>query len=154
MSKRYRRAAVAGLLLYTAGSEAQVTPKPKTFDVEGHRGTRGLRPENTLAAFAEALAIGVTTLELDCGVTKDGVVVISHDEELNPDITRDASGEWIKAKGPALYAMTYAEVLRYDVGRIRPGTAYAARFPDQQGIDGTRIPRLADLFAMVKKSGN
>jgi glycerophosphoryl diester phosphodiesterase len=146
--------AAALLVVYTAASEAQVTAKPESFDLEGHRGTRGLRPENTLPAFAHALSIGVSTLELDCGVTKDGVVVISHDPELNPDITRDQTGEWIKAKGPAFFALTYAEVQHYDVGRIRPGSAYASRFPEQRSVDGTRVPRLSELFALVKKSGN
>ena len=53
---------------------------------------RGLLPENTLTGFARALEIGVTTLELDCGLTKDGVVVIAHDRALNPDFTRDSGG--------------------------------------------------------------
>ncbi len=95
------------------------------FDLQGHRGARGLRPENTLAAFAHALSIGVTTLELDTAVTLDGVVVVSHDSELNPDITRDASGRWLAQPGPAIFALTFAELQRFDVGRTRPGSAYA-----------------------------
>ncbi|MFM7462335.1 MAG: glycerophosphodiester phosphodiesterase family protein, partial [Burkholderiales bacterium] len=54
-------------------------------EVQGHRGARGLLPENTLPAFAKALELGVDVLELDTGITKDGVVVISHDPCLNPD---------------------------------------------------------------------
>jgi len=57
------------------------------FDLQGHRGARGLAPENTLPAFAAALSLGVSTLELDVGVSADGVVVIAHDRRLNPDIT-------------------------------------------------------------------
>ena len=57
------------------------------FDLEGHRGTRGLAPENTLAAFRRALEIGVTTIETDMAVTSDDVVVISHDPFLNPDLS-------------------------------------------------------------------
>lgn len=124
------------------------------FDLQGHRGARGLRPENTLAAFAHALSIGVTTLELDTAVTKDGVVVVSHDSELNPDITRDASGGWLERVGPAIFSLTWAEVLTYDVGRAKPGSLHAARFKDQVPKDGERIPRLSDLFALVRKSGN
>ena len=67
------------------------------FDLQGHRGARGLAPENTLAAFIRALDIGVTTLELDIGVTRDGVVVVHHDERLNPNIARNASGAWVAA---------------------------------------------------------
>ena len=148
--------ALAATLLSTRSGlvEGTTLAIEKPFDLQGHRGTRGLRPENTLAAFAHALSIGVTTLELDTAVTRDGVVVISHDSELNPDITRDSSGEWLTKTGPAIFSLTFSEVQRYDVGRTKPGTAYAARFKDQVAHDGERIPKLADLFALVKKSGN
>jgi glycerophosphoryl diester phosphodiesterase len=124
------------------------------FDLQGHRGARGLSPENTLAGFTRALGIGVTTLELDCGVTRDGVVVVSHDRVLNPDHTRDAAGNFLAAPGPAIVDLTYQELRQYDVGRIRPGSEYAAAFPEQVPVDGERIPRLADVFALVERSGN
>ena len=126
----------------------------QTLDIQGHRGARGLAPENTLPAFARALSVGVTTLEMDCAITKDGVVVVSHDPALNPDFTRGPDGAFLEKTGPAIWTLTYAELQRYDVGRLKPGTAYAARWPEQQPADGTRIPRLADVFALVKKSGN
>jgi len=119
------------------------------MDVQGHRGCRGHLPENTLPAFQRAIELGVDTLELDCGVTKDGVVVVHHDRRLNPDVARGPDGEWVQAPGPTIYSLTSEEVQRYDVGRIRPGSEYAQRFPHQHAIDGTRIPRLADLFAMA-----
>lgn len=125
-----------------------------SLDIQGHRGARGLLPENTLPAFARALEIGVTTLELDCGVTRDGVVVVSHDRTLNPDLARDARGQWLGSPAPAIRNLTYAELQRYDVGRLLPASAYAQRFPRQQSIDGARIPRLADVFALVQRSGN
>ena len=125
-----------------------------SLDLQGHRGARGLLPENTLAAFERALEIGVTTLELDCGVTKDGVVVIAHDRTLNPDFTRDAAGRWVEGAGPAISQLTYAQLQRYDVGRLKPGTAYAQRFPRQRSVDGARIPRLADLFELVRARRN
>src|SRR5689334_23634967 len=76
------------------------------FDLQGHRGTRGHAPENTLPAFERALEIGVTTLELDIGVTADGVVVISHDAYLNPAITRDATGQWLPGtRGPLIKSL-------------------------------------------------
>ena len=124
------------------------------FDLQGHRGARGLAPENTLPAFAKALESGVTTLELDTGVTRDGVVVITHDARLNPDLARGADGQWLAAPGPSIHALTFAELSRYDVGRIKPGTRYAGNFAEQQAVDGTRIPRLADLFAMVERTGH
>jgi glycerophosphoryl diester phosphodiesterase len=124
------------------------------LDIQGHRGARGLMPENTLPGFARALELGVTTLELDCGITKDGVVVVSHDPALNPDITRDAHGRWLEKAGPAIWHLTYDELSRYDVGRLKPGSEYARRFPKQQAVDHTSIPRLADLFSLVRRSGN
>jgi glycerophosphoryl diester phosphodiesterase len=124
------------------------------FDLQGHRGARALWPENTLAGFARALEIGVTTLELDCGVTADGVVVVSHDRLLSPDHTRDADGRFLDATGPSLRTLTYAQLQQYDVGRLRPGSGYAAAFPEQQAADGERIPRLADVFALMQRSGN
>ena len=111
-------------------------------------------PENTLPAFTRALEIGVTTLELDCAITRDGVVVVSHDPALNPEITRDEAGRWLGATGPAIASLTYDQLQRYDVGRIRPGSDYARRFPHQQAVDGTRIPRLADVFALTRRLGN
>ena len=126
----------------------------QALDLQGHRGARGLLPENTLPSFERALALGVTTLELDIAITSDGVLVVSHDPLLNPDITRDASGRFLDQRGPAIHAMTWAQVQSYDVGRLKPGTEYARQFPEQQPVDGTRIPRLADVFDLVKRSGD
>ena len=111
-------------------------------------------PENTLPAFACALAVGVTTLELDCAITRDGVVVVSHDEALNPEITRGADGTWLEQNGPPIWHLTYEDLQRYDVGRIKPGSAYAARFPRQRAVDGARVPRLADVFELARGAGN
>jgi glycerophosphoryl diester phosphodiesterase len=124
------------------------------FDLQGHRGARGLAPENTLPAFARALEVGVTTLELDTGVTRDGVVVVSHDSMLNPDLTRGADGQWIARKGPAIFDVTYDALMRYDVGRLKPDTPYAKRYPQQAPADGTRIPTLAEVFALAERVGN
>ena len=120
------------------------------FDLQGHRGARGLAPENTLAAFERALDIGVTTLELDVGLTADGVVVVSHDPYLNPNITRTGDGKWLESRGPLIKNLTLAAVQRYDVGRIQPDSAYAKTFSRQQPRDGERIPALATLFRWVK----
>jgi glycerophosphoryl diester phosphodiesterase len=121
------------------------------IELQGHRGARGLAPENTLPGFERALAVGVDTLELDVGVTRDGVVVIHHDRRLNPDTAR-LDGQWVSAPAPTIYSLSYKELQSYDVGRIRPGSEYARRFPHQKPIDGTRIPRLRDLFELAGSS--
>jgi glycerophosphoryl diester phosphodiesterase len=123
------------------------------FDLQGHRGARGLWPENTLSGFARAIELGVCSMELDCALTRDGVLVVTHDPELNPDCTRDAHGRFLEGKGAAVRSLSVAELQRYDVGRLRPGSAYAARFPQQQGIDGERIPRLTDVLTLLRTHG-
>ncbi len=140
----------AGLVLLTL-----VVPvgAAQAFDLQGHRGARGLAPESTLAAFRTALALGVTTLELDVHITRDGEVVITHDPRLNPAFTRDASGRWIDEPGPAVIELTLAELQRMDVGRAKPGSRYAQQWPEQRGIDGERLPTLAALFDEVNKRG-
>src|ERR671916_750604 len=122
-----------------------------SFDIQGHRGARGHAPENTLPGFELAVSMGVDTLELDVGVTRDGVVVIHHDRRLNADVARK-DGQWVAAPAPTISSLTYEEVKTYDVGRIRPGSEYAARFPHQKPIDGTRIPRLDNLLAKMRTS--
>jgi glycerophosphoryl diester phosphodiesterase len=124
------------------------------FDIEAHRGGRALFPENTLQSFANALSMGVDTLELDIGVTQDGALVVSHERGLNPDLARDASGVYVAPPGIPFVQLTLAEVKKYDVGQIRPGSAYAAQFPDQHVVPGTRIPTLIEVMDLVRKSGN
>lgn len=126
----------------------------QAFDLQGHRGTRGLAPENTLPAFAAALSIGVTTLELDTAITRDGVVVISHEPWPHPDTARGPDGAWLTQHGPAIHTLPYTDLLQFDVGRLNPATAYGRRYPEQKPVDGTRIPRLVDLFSLVRKAGN
>ena len=142
------RRGLAGLLLLLAPAAAA------EFDLQGHRGARGLAPENTLAGFATALGIGVTTLEMDLGITADDVVVLVHDRRLNPDIVRGPDGRWLDGSGPPIRALTLDELRRYDVGRLRPGSRYATRFPDQRPADGERIPTLAEVVALTRKADN
>ncbi len=137
------------LLSFSLAASAQ-----KTIDLQGHRGARGLLAENTLPSFALALQTGVSTLELDVVVTRDDVLVISHDPALNPDITRDAQGHFLSSKGPDIRQLTFEQLQSYDVGRINPASRYAQTFSAQKDQDGVRIPRLKDLFEMVKAQGH
>jgi glycerophosphoryl diester phosphodiesterase len=118
------------------------------FDLQGHRGARGLMPENTLPAFERAAEIGVATLELDVGITKDGAVIVAHDRRLNPEITRDAQGRWIATPGPRIRDLTFAELKAFDVGGIKPDTAYARQFSSQTPVPGTSMPLLAAVAAL------
>lgn len=112
----------------------------RRIEVHGHRGARGMRPENTIPAFEYAIAQGVDVLELDMAVTKDGVVVVSHDPILHPPV---CSGPVPMA---AIHDLTLAEVRQWDCGRIQnPG------FPQQQAIPGTRMPTLDEVFDLAPK---
>jgi len=124
------------------------------FDLQGHRGARGLMPENTLAGFAKALSIGVTTLELDVGLTRDRVVIVTHNPRLEPETTRDEKGNWLTETGPAIWSLTLEELTAYDVGRLNPETDYGGLYPRQIPVDGSRIPTLTQVMDLVHRSGN
>jgi glycerophosphoryl diester phosphodiesterase len=142
-----KTASVLLALLLLSGCAARI-------EIHGHRGARGLLPENTLPAFAKALEIGVDALEMDALITRDGVVVVGHDPCLNADIAR-RNGEWLAPaakRGPCVVNLTAEELQKFDVGRIRPDSDYAKRYPDQQRLDGTIMPSLAAVAEMVKRS--
>jgi glycerophosphoryl diester phosphodiesterase len=138
--------------LFAAALLALAAFAAHAFDLQGHRGARGLLPENTLAAFERALRIGVTTLEMDTAVTADGVVVVSHDPVLNPDLVRGPDGQWV-TEPLVIRQLTHAQLQQYDVGRIRPGSNYAKTFSQQQPQDGARMPTLAAVFELAKRLG-
>lgn len=124
-----------------------------SFHISGHRGARGLWPENTLEGFAATFALGVTSVELDVALTADGIPVVMHDPALNPDIARGPDGRWLEGTGPLVRDLPRSALHRYDVGRLRPGSAYAEPFPTQAPRDGARIPALADVLALARPTG-
>ena len=125
----------------------------QAIEIQGHRGARGLLPENTIPAFERAIELGVDVLELDLGMTRDGVPVVHHDPALDPDRTRDAAGVWLAPPGPFLNTLDLADVSEFDVGRAAPGSEIAKRFPEQVPVDGTRIPTLTDVLALARRPG-
>jgi glycerophosphoryl diester phosphodiesterase len=106
------------------------------FELQGHRGARGLFAENTLEGIAATIALGVDAIELDVAVTADDVAVLFHDVALNPDIVRDASG-WIAPPGTPIRHLTVAQLAGYD----------------QAPRDGARIPTLAAALALTAQAG-
>ncbi|HEX2761654.1 MAG TPA: glycerophosphodiester phosphodiesterase family protein, partial [Rhizomicrobium sp.] len=85
-----------------------------------HRGGAALMPENTLAAFADAIARGCDGAELDVQLSRDGVVVVHHDFRLMADVARK-DGAWLERPGPRIKDLTWAELQQFDVGSPRPG---------------------------------
>ena len=130
-----------------------VTTYEKYYDLEFHRGGRGAMPENTLYAYTYAIEQGATTIEGDMQMTKDGVVVMSHNPILDPNITRDKNGNYITQELD-IRTMNYAEVEQYNVGHIKPNTEYYKKFGTTQYEVDAKIPTLEELFKLVKDSGN
>jgi glycerophosphoryl diester phosphodiesterase len=149
MQRRTRCATLASLLALAAAAAAllpgaaQSTPKaPAKFDLEGHGGTRGLRPENTLAAFGKALQIGVSTLELDTGVTQDGVVVVSHERRISPLECQDTGVNTYV--GQLIKDLTFAQIQTLDCGTRHPQDPATDPFVGtQEAVPGTHMPSLA-----------
>jgi glycerophosphoryl diester phosphodiesterase len=128
------------LLLALCALMPMFAQPPKTIQVQGHRGARGLRPENTLPAFEFAIAAGVDALELDMAVTKDGEIVISHDPLLHPPVCSGPKPEI------AIHELTLAQVREWDCGKMRNPA-----FPRQQAIAGTRMPTLDEVFDLAPR---
>ena len=121
-----------------------------SFDLYGHRGARGLAPENTLPGYQKALALGVDYIDMDVMMTQDHVLVVQHDLTLNPNLTRDAKGQWIPNNKKVVKELTLKELQTYDVGRIKSKTQYAHYFPEQRPVDGTHIPTLKEVIDYAK----
>ena len=124
------------------------TTQMPTFYLEGHRGTRGLMPENTIPAMLKAVDLGANTLEMDVHITKDGLVAVAHDPTLNPNITLTADGSEIPpadAKKYILHQMNYDQIKSFDVG-----SKGNKNFKQQQKTTA-HIPLLKDLISAVEK---
>lgn len=113
---------------------------PKSITVQGHRGARTVRPENTLPAFEYAIEAGADVLELDLGVTSDNVLVVHHDQTINLKICQGPEGE------TAIRRLTLAQVKQFDCGSRR-----AEGFPRQELAPGAKIPTLDEVLALAPK---
>ncbi|MFL5731047.1 MAG: glycerophosphodiester phosphodiesterase family protein [Cytophagaceae bacterium] len=121
---------------------------PAEFDIEGHRGCRGLLPENTVPAFLKALELGVDTLEMDVVITKDHQVLVSHDPYMSHEFCLDPKGKTIpleEENSHVIYRMDYKTVSRYDCG-LKPHP----RFPVQKKIPVNK-PLLKEVIDVSEK---
>ncbi len=134
-------------LILLAVNPLAAQPVPRAYDLEGHRGCRGLMPENTVPAFLKALSLGVNTLEMDVVISQDGQVVVSHEPYMNADFCIRPDGVPVtksEQKMLILYKMPYAEIKKYDTG-----SNGNARFPEQQKQE-TCKPLLSDVIAAAE----
>lgn len=115
-----------------------------------HRGGSGHWPENTIEAFQNSIDLGADGIELDVHLSKDGILVVHHDEALKPAIARDSSGAWVEKPAQLIKDLTFEELKTYDIGRLQPGTKYGDRYPDQAAIDGALIPSLDEVIKLIK----
>ncbi len=135
----------------TASGNIQPDDSVRKIRVIGHRGAAGLAPENTLAAFRKAIELKVDAVELDVQLSVDGELVVYHNYWLNPSITRQPDGSWVRGK-VFINGASLAELKTYDVGRLKPLSIYALRYPAQQAIDGERIPALGEVISLFNDS--
>ncbi|HYN92836.1 MAG TPA: glycerophosphodiester phosphodiesterase family protein [Pilimelia sp.] len=154
MASSRRRSAVLAVVL-AAG--VLVAPAPATagrsggFDLQAHRGGLALRPENTLAAFGNALRLGVRTLELDVQITEDGQAVVTHDRRVDGRKCADTAAVTpgdpeFPYVGRYVHTLTLAQVRTLDCGsRALPG------YPGQQVVPGARMPLLREVFDLVHR---
>ena len=134
------------ILLATCAACGGVTPAPSSpaakpkLEIQGHRGCRGLRPENTMAGFREAIRLGVDLLELDLALSKDGVLVVVHDPEINDAICTGA-----KELPSRLYReLTWDQIQTLDCGSLKN-----PKYPDQVPVPGERPPRLEQVLGLL-----
>ncbi|WP_211323959.1 glycerophosphodiester phosphodiesterase family protein [Sediminitomix flava] len=132
-------------MIFFSCSFESSTQRPR---VQGHRGCRGIYPENTLPAFQKAIELGVNTLEMDVVISKDHQVVLSHEPFFNHEISLTPEGKIISEgaeKSHNLYQMSYEEIKKYDVGKKNH-----PRFPEQINF-AVEKPLLGDVFEMVER---
>ena len=133
----------------SASGPARVADRGGKSKNIAHRGGAALMPENSPAAFRNAIALSADGAELDVQLSADGVAVVHHDLRLNSGYTRQ-DGQWLEAAPPRIKDLPLADLRRFDIGRARPGSAYAAAHPLQAAADGERIPTLEEVVALAK----
>lgn len=142
------------LMNFSLVSLAQSSINMEQLDKQGHRGCRGLYPENTIPGFLKAIDLGVTTLEMDLVITKDKKVILSHEPFFNHEITTLPNGEYVSESNERelnIYEMVYSEVKKYDVGqKAHP------RFLQQQKIKANKplLTEVIDSVEMHAKTNN
>ncbi|MPM49199.1 Glycerophosphodiester phosphodiesterase [bioreactor metagenome] len=149
--------ALATAVLTCGFNGAQVSAKGnvENFDIQAHRGGRDLRPENTLDAFANALEIGVTTLEMDTYVSADGVVFVTHNPQTYSYLTK-LNGKWLNPEEEKdVRTLKMSELKKYDIGGINPAHQYYKEHGKLQvTYPGAQYPTLDEVFNLVKAYGN
>jgi len=125
-----------------------ILSKPGFIKIYGHRGARGVLPENTLESFEYLFENNIRAYETDILISKDNIPVITHDFKLDPSYTKDVNGNWIEDENIKIIDLTYEEILKYDVGTLNKLSRYGRKFINQKSLDNQKIPKLSDLLKL------
>ena len=125
-----------------------ILSKPGFIKIYGHRGARGVLPENTLESFEYLFENNIRAYETDILISKDNIPVITHDFKLDPSYTKDVNGNWIEDENIKIIDLTYEEILKYDVGTLNKLSRYGRKFINQKSLNNQKIPKLSDLLKL------
>ena len=129
-----------------------ILSKPNHIKIYGHRGARGDLPENTLESFRYLFDNAINAYETDILISKDLIPVITHDFRLDPSLTKDEAGNWIKDENIKIFDLTYNEISKFDIGSLNKLSRYGRRFINQRSLENQKIPKLSELLELSSKN--
>ena len=128
--------------------------KPNYVRIYGHRGARGEIVENSIEGFEHTFALGIKAIEFDVLISQDKIPVLSHDFHLDPSMTKDEAGNWLKDSELKIFDKSYDELSKYNIVSFDPESKYGKRFKKQKTVMNAKIPKLSDLFELALKENN
>jgi glycerophosphoryl diester phosphodiesterase len=126
-----------------------ILSKPDYIKIYGHRGARGVLPENTLESFKYLFENNIHAYETDILISKDFIPVITHDFRLDPSYTKDINDNWIEDENIKIIDLTYDQILQFDVGTLNKLSKYGRKFINQKSLQNQKIPKLSELLKLT-----
>ena len=126
-----------------------ILTKPNYIKIYGHRGARGVLPENTLESFKYLFENNIHAYETDILISKDFIPVITHDFRLDPSYTKDINDNWIEDENIKIIDLTYDQILQFDVGTLNKLSKYGRKFINQKSLQNQKIPKLSELLKLT-----
>ena len=126
-----------------------ILSKPNYIKIYGHRGARGVLPENTLESFKYLFENNIHSYETDILISKDFIPVITHDFRLDPSYTKDINDNWIEDENIKIIDLTYDQILQFDVGTLNKLSKYGRKFVNQKSLQNQKIPKLSELLKLT-----
>ena len=131
-----------------------ILSKPNHIKIYGHRGARGVLPENTLDSFQYLFDNDIKAYETDILISKDLIPVITHDFRLSPSMTKDSEGNWLENEDVKIIDLTYDQISKFEVGSLNKLTKYGRRFLNQKKLPNQKIPKLSQLLDLTTKNNS